>query len=196
MLNKKVFILACALIGMLTGLLIFYSCTKQAPTAPNSTIPLDQLNRSGPTIHNLNISNVTYIGNKKSKEFGRLSLIEADTLQIPIPSYVDIWYVPAGALSSPETCSVQVTQGTNSNKELLIRYDFGPDGLKFNQSTYLTHNTSAADNTPIELWWFNPVTNAWELMKSGVIINHQISFPIVHFSSYTVWEGSSSNGSQ
>lgn len=196
MLNKKVFILACALIGILSGLLIFYSCTKQAPTAPNSTILPDQLNRSRPLSHSLNISNVTYVGDKKSKEFGRLSLGEADTLQIPIPNYINIWYVPAGALSSAETCAVQVTQGTNPNNQPVTRYDFGPDGLKFNLSTYLTHFTPKADSTPVELWWFNSSTATWELAKSGVVINNIVIFPIDHFSSYTVWEGSASNGTK
>lgn len=195
MLKKKFIIFASALAGILTGLLIFYGCSKQAPTSPYSSVIPGQLNRSKAPSRDVSISNVTYIGDKRFKEFGRLSASESDTLQIPIPSYVNIWYVPAGALSSPETCSVQVIQGTNSNNQPLTRYDFGPEGLKFNQSTFLTHNIAVADSTPVELWWYNPATSAWELVKTGIILDHKIVFPIDHFSTYTVWEGSSSNGS-
>ena len=121
---------------------------------------------------------------------------EDDTLQIPVLYYVNIWYVPAGAVSNPEICSVQVTQGTNSSNQPITRYDFGPEGLEFNQSTYLTHNTAAPNNTPVELWWFNPANSAWELVRLGSIKDGKIVFPIDHFSIYSIWEGSTSNGAE
>jgi len=149
-------------------------------------------NSEEPAQTDLQMTSVTYEGDRTYKLLGFLG----GTLNIPLVDYYCYFYVPPAALETSLILSVQATQGYNRRGEKITNYDFWPDGLIFEKTTYLEYRTPAADGAPVQLWWFNPDKDSWELVGAGKVRNHMCTFSIQHFSNYRTWEGSVSASGQ
>lgn len=194
-----------AAIILLTFLLIL-GCTKNSPLGPDyqNLQPLDkpapgsaasslpEKIEGQPSETDLTMAQVDYEGPRVFRLLGILG----GTLTIPLRDYQSYFEVPALALELNISISVQAKQGRNSKGDLITEYDFWPDGLIFEKTTYLDHRTPAKDGTLAQLWWFDPNKSEWILIQQGKVRNGQCTFPIEHFSKYRVYEGSVSASGQ
>ena len=200
--KQKFWFIAVALLTLLT----IWGCARHNPLGPEYQYP-GLVERDNPTSAaispekqlegestetDLNLSRVDYVGPRIYRLLGLLG----GTIVIPCNGYYSYYYVPASALEVNLTISVQATQGCNSRGNRITEYDFWPDGLIFEKTTYLDHRTSAKDGSLAQLWWYNPDNGAWELIKQDKIRNGKCTFSIDHFSKYRVYEGSVSASGQ
>lgn len=189
---------------MLALTTVWFGCSKNNPLGPDyKNLPPSPMsaasskssadgNSEEPAQTDLQITSVTYEGDRVYQLLGFLG----GTLNIPLADYYSYFYVPPAALVTSLVLSVQATEGYNRKGEKITDYDFWPDGLIFEKSAYLEYRTPGVDGTPVQLWWFNPEKNAWEMVGAGKIRNHKCTFPIDHFSNYRTWEGSVSASGQ
>ncbi len=164
---------------------------QQRPT-PGSAASSPEQAEGQSSETDLNMTQVEYVGPRIYRLLGILG----GTISIPCKDYLSYFYVPSLALELNLTISVQAIQGRNSQGDLITEYDFWPDGLIFEKTTYLDHRTLAKDGTLAQLWWFDPDKAEWTLIQQGKIRDGKFTFPIEHFSKYRVYEGSVSASGQ
>ena len=92
--------------------------------------------------------------------------------------------------SSGGSCVVMVTahaaEFTTPYGPLFL-YDFGPDGLTFTKPCELKVNTGLSPGQIVSLFWLNPSTNVWELLKQVKVLEQgEIKFTVTHFSQYGI----------
>jgi hypothetical protein len=202
--NRKLISWPAALI--LLALTLVLGCAKNSPLGPDYQDP-QPLERPAPgnaassppeqvdgqsSETDLTMTQVDYEGPRVYRLLGILG----GTISIPCKNYLSYYYVPSLALELNLTISVQALQGRNSKGELITEYDFWPDGLIFEKTTYLDHRTTAKDGTLAQLWWFDPDNAKWVLIQQGKVRNGKCTFSIDHFSKYRVYEGSVSASGQ
>jgi len=69
----------------------------------------------------------------------------------------------------------------------IVFYDFGPDGLVFNEDCTLLLDSKLPEGTVLTLFWYNPDTRQWEVDQQGEA-DHKgvVEFEINHFSKYAI----------
>jgi len=203
---KTASLLRCSLAALFLVLLSILGCSQNNPLGPDlqlsdpaqekASSPNPGTMASKPKLESsdrdMEMTEVYY----QSPLVSRLIGLIGGTLQIPVGQETSKLYVPLGALDLSILISAKAVCGTNRKGENLTEYEFWPDGLVFSKYSYLEHRTKAGDDTPVELWWYNPDKDSWELIQRGKIKSGKFVFSIEHFSKYQVWEGSVSASGQ
>lgn len=107
--------------------------------------------------------------------------------------------VPAHALDSNTTITAELREVWEADSSYLD-FDFGPDGLTFNQPVVLVIdvNLFADPNLKYVDWfWYHPCANRWVLQGRFIPRNGQIKIILNHFSKYRgLSQGGQTGGDQ
>ncbi|MBD3168579.1 MAG: hypothetical protein GF307_03780 [candidate division Zixibacteria bacterium] len=190
--RNKILIQGIVLIAIISAVLLINGCGKQSPLSPTSN-NTDMKQAFGPD----NVE--TQWGRVFSMGSGGLAGISADpnstdTLDTSVLGYESEFIVPAGAVDA----QVQITctpQNYFTQYGMVYVYDFGPDGLTFNQPAILTldldaledYNPTDTDFNRVELRLYDEASRTWQLIEVDTDLSDGVvEFEIDHFSRYGI----------
>lgn len=112
--------------------------------------------------------------------------VAGGTLEMQMRGFKSKLKIPKNALSSDVTIIVEGVLIQTPVCEVLL-YDFSPDGLQFNLPAELEVDAGSLDKgTTFNLYWWNPLSEAWEFQQECIVDHHKIKFDVNHFSKYGI----------
>ncbi len=96
--------------------------------------------------------------------------------------------VPSGALTNDVLITAAAVQLSTRFGQVTL-YEFGPDGLAFEDGKYatLTLKTTLPEDEVLALYYYDPVTGRWEWQEDATVDgNGEVRFAIWHFSKYGI----------
>lgn len=120
-----------------------------------------------------------------NKSASRVVGILGGTVEVPLLAGPSKLVIPAGAVNSPQSITMNVVQAKVGNC-YFTEYEFGPHGLVFNKPTQLTISLPYANGTMVTLRWLNPQTGQWEVQATRAVGAGKVQFQVYHFSKYGI----------
>jgi len=108
-------------------------------------------------------------------------------IPINIDNYRHSFVVEPGGLDSSKVISVMV-QNEIVNGRNAVSFEFGPDGLVFNEASKLEFQMAEinAKARYAKLYYFDPLVQNWVLQAEGSVVRGIVTFEIYHFSKYAI----------
>lgn len=196
-LKNRILAFALGLVVMVVAMGLFSGCGDQplAPTGASDDPVVVNNTGKGTDGTAINGGSVDPAGVIRDVVRGLLIAVERSTskivgvlggtLGVTLPSGEARFTIPPNALVRLVRIDMDVTQ-LKSQGRFFTCFDFGPDGLVFNQPSLLTLSLPYPEGTSVSLYWLNPATGQWEVQEVKTVRAGKVQFLIHHFSKYGI----------
>ncbi|PJA26142.1 MAG: hypothetical protein CO189_12365 [candidate division Zixibacteria bacterium CG_4_9_14_3_um_filter_46_8] len=180
------------LLAIIIGIVLVNGCGKLSPTGPQN----DQaIQKEAFGIEDIEAQwGKTFKGGFLPNQNQQVGTNE-DSILIDCFGYKSIFRLPAGSVRQPTLITIAPSRYLTASGAVYV-FNFGPEGLNFNESTTLGLDISALEaynpnpGVPfpsIKFYWWNTSTSTWDLQESDSDFSDgNADFHIDHFSRYAI----------
>lgn len=162
-------------VAALASIVVITGCSHESILAPDSGQETS-LNRSLPV--------ELYTAVSVSQD---ISASDGGVIAISKDGYNHAFIVAKDGLDADATISAKVESEYINGKKAVV-FEFGPDGLVFNEASKLEFDIGAINvkATSAYLYYFDPKVGEWVLQSAQRVDKGLVTFDINHFSKYAI----------